>query len=55
MNIQRISTLILSAVAFGFVQTAAAQNIPLVAIGPIDAAAQNISCDGWDSLNVGTD
>ena len=27
---------------------ARAQNKPVVAIGPLDVAAQNISCDGWD-------
>lgn len=55
MKIQRISALILSAVAFVSTQTATAQNIPLVAIGPIDAAAQNISCDGWDRPNCNED
>jgi len=55
MDIQRITALFLSVVAFGFIQTAKAQNIPLVAIGPIDAAAQNISCDGWDRPNCNED
>ena len=27
---------------------ASAQNKPVVAIGPLDVAAQNISCEGWD-------
>ncbi len=31
------------------------QTRPVVAIGPIDIAAQNISCDGWDRANCNED
>lgn len=35
--------------------SAAQPTKPLVAIGPIDAAAQNISCEGWDRENCNED
>lgn len=55
MNTQRIAALVLSVAPFVFIQPATAQNMRVVAIGPIDAAAQNISCDGWDRPNCNED
>ena len=55
MNIQKTAALAMIIVAFIFIQPAAAQNMRVVAIGPIDAAAQNISCDGWDRPNCNED
>jgi len=55
MRIHWTTALILSVVALSSTQPATAQNMRVVAIGPIDAAAQNISCDGWDRPNCNED
>jgi len=55
MRFQRIAVIAIIIAAFSFIQPATAQNMRVVAIGPIDAAAQNISCDGWDRPNCNED